>query len=236
MGEIATVPDMLKAWYRLVGTNASDDALTEQGEAADEVAYTFLTEGIRDAQDWLIMSGGGERWHATANLVTWLGAEASDGGRYIALPSDCLRIDGDDERTALRYPDGTDWGREMDARDRFDRRGNFYYVINDNLWIARGADPPNPVVLHYFKRHTALPLGTGLSLDFPTDAMPLIPAFGAVNAMADAWFPLDQTREAALLANLERWKAKTRYKIRRSRTPRKIRGRKPFGTHYFTGR
>ena len=49
-----TVPDILAAFYRLVGTSSDDPALVANGEAVDDVAYLCLTEGSRAGQRWLL--------------------------------------------------------------------------------------------------------------------------------------------------------------------------------------
>ena len=52
-----------RAFYRLVNTDATDDALTEHDDGETlEAVYQALQSGVWDAQEWLIHSGLRGRW------------------------------------------------------------------------------------------------------------------------------------------------------------------------------
>src|SRR3990167_5281846 len=100
-----SVAAIRRAFYRLVGSTEDDSFLEEQGEAANEVAYTYLTIGSREAQLWMLKVGYVD-WAKRSSALTFSGSDAADGGRYVALPTDFLRTRGDRRNSPLRDADG----------------------------------------------------------------------------------------------------------------------------------
>lgn len=228
---------LLRQFYHHLGTSASDGALTEHDSETLEQALRHLQFGLWNAQAHLIDCGKGDRWRTVSNaLATWSGAESTDGGRYVTLAdggyfSRFLRLAGDDRSSALREPDGTQWGTEVSERDRFKVRGNYYYLLGDDqLWLARGAAPSPTLVADYYQRHAVLEEAT--TIDFPVELTPLIALEAADLALSDNWPGVDDTQRAYIAKGLANWRQRAG-KSRRSRTPKRMRARETYGTHFW---
>lgn len=220
--ELDTVLKHRQAWYRLVGTESGDQSLEEQDEATEEVAYLALTRGCRAAQRHMIRNGYGG-WRKRSSALTFTGTDSADGGRKVALPSDCLRIYGNRRRSALVEANGDRWGREIDEEEDH-LRGNYYYVRGEELWLGRTATPPSTMFLdfHYIHPEWNSSLADG-DIDFPMEARPLIVATAATVAKDDNWLPGGIELEAKIDRALLRAQEEARDISRRSKQPRTFR-------------
>lgn len=240
-GVLTDRASLVRAFYRLTATSASNPALIEQdGSNTLEAVYQFLQYGLWDAQAFLMDAGLSSHWITTSStLATWLGTEAANGGRYIALPADFLRLAGDQFTSALHYPDGTRWGTLCDYLDGREARGDYYWLRGSgpatpdvwNLWIARSANPPSTLVCDYHHRHATLADTT--VVDFPTEHRALPVAFAADRAMNDAWLPGDMTMQAKISANLSKQKQEAQRRVRLSRGPKQMRTNRTGATHWW---
>ena len=220
-----------RAFFRLTGVDANNTALTEHDGSTLETLYQFLQYGLWDAQAFLIDCGMGDRWIKRSSTLSFSGSDSVDGGKYTALPSDFLRLAGDDDVSALCQPDGTRWGRLVDMRCRGEVRGNYYWLMNDRLYIAPGASPPSDLVMEY--HHKLATLADGSTVDFPEEHRSLIVAYAADRAQSDAWLPGDLEMNAKIAANLDRLKKLAWVRARRNSGPRKMRARRVVGTHWL---
>jgi hypothetical protein len=222
-----TVAEYRAAWYRLVGTTSADAALAENSETTNAVCDLHLTHGIREAQQFLVSHGMSWRWKKRSSAITsWSGTDAADGGRYTSLPTDFLRLDATDSRSALVEADGTPWGTYVTLEYGQRQRGNLYYLKNGQLWLSKGAAPPASVYIDYVFAH---PEFTGaVTLDFPVDAAGLAIAYAAEDALGSAWFPHAQN-EARIIRNVEKWQRQASRVARRDRNPRRFRGPRVVG-------
>lgn len=223
-----TADSILRTFLRLVGVDADDDEWVRNGEAANEVAYTYLTIGLRAAQNWLIHNGL-KKWITRTPVLSWSGSDAANGGTYVDLPSDFLRANGDDERSPLVEADGTRWGTLIEEEDKH-WRGDFCYVANDQLWLAREAAPPSPVYLEYIERHD--PWAASFTLDFPEVARCLIAPEAAVAAMDENWLPGGAEMKAGIQSAMLRARGRVRPFVRRTRKPRQLRKPRRGGNHW----
>jgi len=231
MATLATVADLVQAWYRLVGTVSSDAALTENAESADEVAYLCLTHGAWQAQRYLCDRGLSDRWFVRSAALSWSGTDAADGGRYTSLPSDFLMLYGDEDRSSLVDEDFDPWGREIDAEQAHRHGAGYFYLRNERLWLTIGSDPPTTLYLEYVGRHAEITAVA--SLDFPTDARALIVAYAAEHGMHESWLPGGVELEAKILGAVRHAETVAAGVARRSRKPRKRQAPKTIGTRYF---
>lgn len=229
---------LLRELFRLTDTESDDEFLTEHDSGTLEGAYLALQHGIWNAQEYMINQGLSDWWVTQSSTITtsdWQGTDAADGGRYVDFAdvgaSDFLRLAGDETRSALRQPNGTRWGHLIDFENRFDYRGQRYWLQGTQLWITRGASPPNDLIFDYHYEHATLADST--TVTFPKLARPLIPAEAAVYAMEQAWLPGGQEMEAKLLRNLRTQRQKARSIARRDRGPRKMTPKPMVGTHYY---
>lgn len=217
--ELADTAMLLEAFYRLVGTDSDDQALVAHGEAVDEVAYIFLTRGIREAQRWMIQTGYGG-WRKRSSAISWTGSDSADGGRYEDLPTDWLRLYGNRRRSALVEPNGDRWGKELDEEEDH-QKGDFYYVKGEELWLGRTATPPTTLYIDYHYRHEAI--AAGVTIVFPEEARALIPALAAVEAKGDYWLPGGRELEAKIESAERTAKKKARHVARQTKNPRTFR-------------
>ena len=232
MSVLAQLTSFQAAFYRLPDTDSSDDSLTEHDASTLEALNQFLQYGVNDAQEYLMRCGLSDRWVSQATAITcWSGTDAADGGRYKSLESDFFRLAGDFERSALRQINGDTWGNLIDSRHRFQVRGDRYYLLNEQLWLCRGASPPASLIYDYHARIATL--NNSSDVDFPTEDRPLIVAYAAVRAMADAWLPGGQEMEMKLEKNARLCENRAYRRTRRDRAQRKLRPQKTVGTHYF---
>lgn len=228
---------LLRQFYAHLGTSAADGALTEHDSETLEQAHRLLQFGLWNAQQVLIDAGLGGRWQTTsAALSAWTGSDATTAGRYIDV-SDAggfftrfLRMAGDDRNSAIRETDGKRWGTEISERDRFDARGNYWYMLGDDqLWVTVGADPSATLVADYFQRHALLEEAT--TIDFPVELTPLITLEAAELALADNWPGVDSEHKAEIRQGVREWR-KRASKSRRTRTPKRMRATDTYGTHF----
>jgi hypothetical protein len=223
---------LVRAFYRLTNTDATDDALIEHDPAgfALEAVYQALQYGVWDAQEYLIERGMRDRWVKSTAALSFTD-EAVTGFQYTDLPDDLLRVDADDERTGIRRANER-WGQLIHIDDRWRGRGNYYWTQNERLYLARSANPPANLYLDYFFRHDTLADDT--TVDFPERERPLIPAYATVRAMAESWLPGGPEMEVKLQRNLDFLKSLAGRRIRRTRSPQKVRPQRVIGTHWFT--
>lgn len=241
MAYLSSAADCLKAFYRLVGTVSSDDALVENSESVDQVAYTCLTHGFEAAQRFMIACGMSERWRTRGTAITaWSGADSTDGGRYKALSSvisagkEFLRLSGkkyDANQSSLMTADGERWGVEIDA-DKDAVTGDYYYLKNEELWLCRNAAPPATLYADYQFRHPEFT--SSVTINFPSEARGLGIGYAAQHANAEAWFPLSVEAVAKIGQNVKFWEQQARIVARRSRGQRTQSAPRVVGTRFFT--
>lgn len=228
---------LLRQFYHHLNTDATDDALIEHDAATGEQADRYLQFGLWNAQAFLVGLGLGERWRAVSSALSWSGSETSNGGRYLSLADGgsftrFLKLAGDDKNSALRSVDGTRWGTEIYERNRFDVRGNYYYLLGDDeLWVTKGANVPTGTVADYYQRHA--PLESGTTIDFPVDLTPLIPAEAAYLAIHDAWVALSDQQQSKVAAVRKHWRDEAARR-RRSRTPKRMRANRTFDSQFWS--
>lgn len=227
-GEILTGVQAHSAFYRLVGTETDDTELTLRGETPDQVANEFLTRGVRRAQRWMINMGY-DGWRKRTGALTFTGSDDVDGGKKITLPNDYLRAYGSDRQSALREPDGKQWGQEINTEKDF-RRGDLYYYRGDELWVTKDANFPATLFLEYHFVHAAW--DASVTIDFPIDARPLIIAYAAELAKEDNWLPGGQEMKVGIVRALMSAKEEARDVARPSKTPRKFRRPKRFANRW----
>lgn len=234
MAGLTSVSKMVDAFYRLVGSTTSDDALTEQGESTDEVAYHCLTQGIWRAQRYMIGEGMQGRWLARSSAITsWTGTDAADGGTYTTLPADFLMLSGDEKRSALVEADGTPWGKQV-GEDRRYYMGDYFYLRDEQLWLAKKARPKATLYIEYEARHAALASGTlDADIDFPLEARPLVISEAADYGIEDGWCVRDEAGKQAVSNRLEKDKRAASRIAKQSREPRKTKPATMIGTRYL---
>lgn len=228
--ELSTVARCRNAFLRLVGTDDTDSALTDLGEAANEVVDLYLTRGCRDAQRWMLKMGY-DGWRKRSSALTFTGTDAADGGQKATLPSDFMRTSGNTRRSALREASGDSWGAQIDQEED-SHKGNYYYLRGTELWLARTAVPPTTVYLDYHYQH---PTWTGLadgSIDFPLEVRPLIIAEAANVAKEENWLPGGRDMEAKIERALARAREAARDFARQTKGPRTFRKPVRWGNHW----
>lgn len=211
-------------FWLATNTSATDDALTEQDGEPYEKTHRLLQHGLWEAQAWVIENVDPWRWTKTSDTLAFSGADSTDGGKHADLPSDFLRLAGDDIDSALRSPDGTRWGKLI---PQFKRHfsGDYYYLRDEQLWLARSANPPADLVMDYHYRHALLTTDAGETentLDFPELDRPLIVAYAAWLATRESWFPGDAELVAKIEATLEFWQERVAGRARRTHETRRM--------------
>lgn len=228
--ELDSVAKVKRAFFRLVGTESDDDALTLLGESANEVVELALTRGCRAAQRYML-DNGYQGWRKRSSAITWSGTDAADGGRYSALPTDLLRAYSTRHRSALVEANGDPWGREIDASEDF-LEGDLYYVRDEQIWLARTASPPSTVYLTYHYLHPSWTSLDDADIDFPTEARPLIPAYAADYAKDESWLPAGEDMENRIARALAKAQHEARKTARRTKTPRQFMKVRRYGNHW----
>ena len=220
-----------RAFYRLLNTDATDDALIEHDDGETlEAVYQALQSGVWDAQEWLIHSGLRDRWLAASTLSSW----TTDGDfKYQALPDDFLRYAGSDRESPL-WDGSNRWGREISLDYRRGALGNFFWLQNERLYVAKGASlPTGGLTLNYHFQHPTLAATT--EVNFPVMDRPLIVAYAAVGAMEESWVAGGPEMETKLQRNLDRRKNAAYLRANRSMTGRKFRPQPMIGSHWIVG-
>lgn len=226
---------LARAFYRLTATSATNPALIEHDSSSLETLYQYLQYGAWDAQEYMIDAGLGATWVTTSSTLTFSGAD-STGGKYVALPSDFLRLAGDDEASALRQPGGTRWGLLIPFEERRRAYGNKYWLQGDGanlwrIWLARGASPPSDLVCDY--HHRLATLADSTAVDFPTQHRALIVAFAADRAQTDSWLPGDMEMQAKIASNLVKLKKEVMRRARVTDGPKRMKIYRSGSTHWW---
>lgn len=221
------------AVYGLLNISSDDDAFTEFADTAAEQIEDLVQYAVWAAQEWIINHAQPNWWIKQTGSLSWTGSDASNGGRYSALPSDFLKLYGEDDRSALRQPNGNRWGRQIDPESRFDARGRYFYVLDDALWITRGADPPSNLIAEYNYRYAQISASALDMSDFPVRWRPLIVAEAGVIARDYSWYPGTPENDAKMERNRKEWRDRIAVNARTSRQPRKIRSKPVAGHKWF---
>ena len=231
---LLTVAEFRRALLRLVGTVSDDPEFSERGEASDEVLDLFLTRGAWAAQRYLLKCGYYGWRRRSAAALTWLGADATDGGRYAVLPTDFLRAygAGSPRRGALVEPDGSPWGEEIQPRDATQQGDGYYFLDTSRVWLTRRAAPSSTLYLLYHYRHPGF---TGLvdpDIDMPSEARYLVVAEAANEAKEEYWLPGGQELEQKIERVLIRAREKAQSFARLTTGPRKLRAPRRYGNRW----
>lgn len=229
---------LLRAFFRLVNADSTDDDLTEHDDSTLEGAYLLLQGGLDDAQQFLIDQGLEELWLKTSSALSVTG---SDPQRYAVLPSDFLRLNGDRSQSALWYGNGLRWGRLINPDMRFRAWGNRYYVRGNEgasglegqkrVYFTTGAAVPADLVADYI--YTLPTLADGTTVDFPVADRALIPAYAAIRATSEDWYVGDQQDEGRLVRHLNALKGQAVRRARHSREPKHIRPSPVLGDRWY---
>lgn len=233
MSSLDTVAKLRRAFLRLVGTESDDPALTDLGEAANEVTNYFLTRGVWAAQRNLLKVGY-QGWKKRSSAITsWTGSDDTDGGRYTTLPTDFLRAYGSHRHSCLVEADGDPWGQQILQEQANQRGDGFYFEGVDQLWLTRDASPPSTLYLWYHYRHPEIDGDLDdADIDFPVEARPMIPAEAAFFAMEEAWVPGGQDMELRISRARNAAREAARGLGRSSKQPRTFRRVRRAGNHW----
>lgn len=231
--------ELRRELLRLIAMSTSDGSLGEHEATSGDTLNHLIQHGTWEAQNYYLNHVDPNRWRTRSSAITWSGADSTDGGRYVALASNFLRLYGDKEKSALVEADGTRWGTLIEPTERYEVRGAFYWIDAttsgvERLWIARDADPPATVYYEYTYRHPTFS-DDSTAAEFPLQHCPLIVAFAAEYAMLHALFPGSDELASKVERNLAFWKAQVFVAGRRSREPRKAKSGRVIGTRWWTG-
>lgn len=225
--------ELRKALLRLLAMSTADGSLSEQETTSGDTLNHLIQHGTWEAQSWYLSNVDPNRWRTRSPAVTsWSGADTTDGGRYKALESNVLRLYGSRERSALVEADGTRWGCLIDPTDRYEMSGNYYWIDNDRLWIARNAAPPSTLYYEYSYRHPTFS-DDSTEPDFPVQDRPLMVAFAGLYAMNHPFFPGGEELRSAIDRNLKFWQAQCYVRGRRTKEPRKVKSGNVIGTRWW---
>lgn len=226
---LPTRSDLRRAMYRLLGINADDEALVENGEAQNKVANDAVQNGIWLAQKFLIGLGFREWLKDSAPLSF---TARADGTHAAPLPSDFLRLAGDERDGALYDADGRTWGGLIDARKKRQAGPRAYWIENGFVRLGRFASPPSGLYIEYHYRHPTLTDETAV-VDFPPDWAGMVAPEAAYLAMHEAWFPYGPEQAAKIADARAFWHRQAGPWMRKTQEPQKLRPPPIRGTHYF---
>lgn len=227
--DLDSAAKILAYFYRLVGTQASDPYLIANGEAQNDVAYLCLTLGCREAQRWLLDMGYAG-WRKRSAALTFSGSDDTVGGRYVALPTDFLRAYGSRRVSALTEANGDRWGQEVDPEE-MQKKGNFYYIQGEQLWLGRTALVPGPALyLDYHYQHPEW--NASVTIDFNLQARSLIAAYAASIGMSENWLPGGPELELKIAQALQKAQQRARGVVRATKSPRQFRKATRLANHW----
>lgn len=227
-GELDSVAEYTRAFYRLLGVKSGDASLTRRGEGESEIAYYHLTRGARAAQRFMLKNGYKD-WMKRSSALSFSGTDAADGGKYVALPSDFLKANGDERYSCLVEANGDRWGQQL-TEDQREAKGDGFYFRGQKLWLARTASPPSTLYLDYFYKHPVW--ASDVTIDFPMDARSLIVAYAANFAKEESWVPGGDELRASIARAMTLAEDEARDLSQQTREPRKIRKVRRFGNRW----
>lgn len=228
-GELDSVPEYTRAFYRLLGVKSGDASLTRRGESADEIAYYHLTRGARAAQRFMLKNGYKDWLKRSASALTFAGTDAANGGQYAALPDDFLKANGDERYSCLVEANGDRWGQQI-VEDQREAKGNGFYFRGRQLWLTRNASPPSTLYLDYHYLHPVW--AVNVEVEFPMEARSLIVAKAADFAKEESWVPGGDELRASIARAVAAAEREARDVARPTREPRKIRKPRRFGNRW----
>jgi len=215
-----------REYLRLVNADTSDADMIEHDTSGDlEGLYEALDVGQARAQMFLIGIGQGETWLTTSSTLTIAG---TDPDRYSSLPADFLRLDSDpgQRRSGLRYPNGTQWGKEIHPSDRNRAWGHYYWVEYNapnnefRLRFPRASAVPSNLVADYYAQMATMADSTTVFMR--PDDRNLIPAYAAEYAMNQAWFSGGPEDVQRITKNLVRTRSESYKRGRMTRRARAV--------------
>lgn len=230
------------AFYRLTGLSDDDGVLREHEANAGDTVDGWLQEGLWEAQSWYLSHADPNLWVKRLGPLDVEPAEDGGGLRYTILPTDCLRVAGDQENSALRYRDGKRWGIMKPPEMEGLGATNSYHVEDRRLYYGRFAGLPHDGLwLKYHYRHPLLTADSeteaGGVIDFPTEDRRLIPALAARIATEHPSYPGSMERAMFVHRRVDDLQKRIYTRARRTREPRKVRHPRALGSHWMsTGR
>ena len=234
MASVTTLDNRVEiknAIYQLTGFSGEDGALSEHETNTGDSLNRIVYQAMRDAQSWYLSSVNPDYWKKQSATLSFTNAESTEGGSYASLPADFLRLYGDTPNSALRRPEGLRWGRLIQLPQRT-IYGNFYWIQNDKLWLARSATPYSDLIMDYSYDIPEL-TADGTAVDFPEEDRVLIPAFAAADIADWPMFPGDAELRQRLSSYLTRKKREIYVRGRRTKEPRKVKHNPTLGTRWF---
>lgn len=212
-----TRAELVRAFYNLTGSSASDAALTEHDASPGDQLHYYLTMGAWAAQRYMIGHGWADWWLKTSAALVF----ADDGEeQYAALPDDFLMLAGDGTRSSLLGADGRNYGTLV-AESADPLTGVLNYALrNDRIYFGSGEVPA--VTLRYHYRHPEFDAAAD-AVDFPAEHRALVVAEAADLAAKDSWLPGGTEMEARISRAVQAAQARAAGATR-SRAPRTFNG------------
>jgi len=235
MATVATLDNRVEiklAIYQLTGFSGEDGALSEHETNTGDALNRIVYQAMRDAQSWYLSQVNPNYWKKQSSTLSFTDVQSTEGRYYVALPSDFLRMYGDQENSALRRPNGRRWGQLVDPDQRSIRGSNLYWLEHDELSVARGATIPTDLVMDYTYLIPEL-TADGTAVDFPQDDRILIPAFAAVDIADMPMFPGDAELRQRIGSYLKRKQREIYVRGRRTKEPRKVKHNPTVGNRWF---
>ncbi len=235
---LITRADLRAAFYTLLNSSATDEALAENYTDAVEAANRYIQQGVESAQLHVIEYIDPMRWFARTGPLVWV-LDPVTGEHTHPLPDDFLRLSGDRDggwSAIIESTNSWPWGREIDPRDRHRLRGwSGYYLRGDQIIILPDATPPNQATLEYHYTHPLLTDDDDQDIEFLHPERWLIVAFAGNHAVMDAWPAIGADGIARVEKTLKYWKREIGARGRRSRAPRSFRGSRHVGPNLILG-
>jgi hypothetical protein len=233
---IEGLPDLRRAFYRLIGVAPGDRMLEIYDSEPGETVHYYIQHGLWNAQYFVITNTTANRWVKQSAPLTFT-LDSASNEKYAELPDDFIRAAGDEQRSALWVPGQPGrWGTMMRFEDRHYKHSHRgYYLQNDRIWMHRNSAPPAGLVMDYYYQHPVLDDDSD-PIDFPIEDRPLIAVEAAYLAMMEAWAPLDDLDTKQRIAGAwDYWRGVVASRSRLTKRPDPQRARPPkYGTRFFT--
>jgi hypothetical protein len=222
-----------RQFYRLVDSEADDEALTRHDASTDEAVNEYVQTGIDRAQEWMLREGKRHRWVSTFEVTADEMVDVTGDGRIIGIcvPDDFFRLAGDKLDSAV-LQDGKPWGGLVEANEGQYLTGDHYFLGGDNFLCFCTTIPAGGLEARYIYRLARFESDNS-TFDLDEAEAALAAAYAAQEFADTPAYLFGAEGREALAAKVKRAEQRCGRLANQTQAPQRMQPPPTRGTHYF---